>query len=214
MKAKTLFFISCLLAISSPLLANSELDAKKIVTQGNAQGATACIACHGQNGEGNSAAGYPYLSGLPVKYIRRQLHAFRNGTRNNNVMQPIAKNLSDKQIDMLAAYYTKLTNKKISTRKVTDVGQGTTGNLLANNGKWDVGLPACFKCHGEGGSGITPDFPPIVGQPYKYIKDQLVAFNSGKRKNDPVGLMQAVVKKLNQSEIEEVARYLSAKNSR
>jgi cytochrome c553 len=207
MKVKLFLIIFSLLALPGALLAKTKLDAEKIVNQGNAKGATACIACHGQKGEGNAAAGYPYLTGMSGIYLKSQLLAFKQGARQNSVMQPIAGHLTEAEIDALANYYAELPNKKISTH---DNKQYTQGKSLAIKGKWQSGMPACFKCHDENGQGIAPHFPPITGQPFQYIKNQLNAFRSGKRNNDPVGLMQAVADKLDQGEIEDLAHYLSA----
>lgn len=43
-----------------------------------------CIACHGQNGEGNEALGAPKLSGLNDWYIYNQLNKFRLGIRGTD----------------------------------------------------------------------------------------------------------------------------------
>jgi len=52
-------------------------DGKQISTQG-ANGAPACITCHGAQGEGNPAAGFPQLAGLGAKYLSEQLEAMAN----------------------------------------------------------------------------------------------------------------------------------------
>ncbi|MBL1417083.1 MAG: c-type cytochrome, partial [Moritella sp.] len=41
------------------------------------QSYTACVACHGVNGEGNKAIGAPVLAGQESDYLNRQLHYFR-----------------------------------------------------------------------------------------------------------------------------------------
>ncbi|HJW54696.1 MAG TPA: c-type cytochrome [Burkholderiaceae bacterium] len=43
-----------------------------IAAKGSA-GAAACVSCHGVNGEGNAAAGFPRLAGLNATYIVSQL---------------------------------------------------------------------------------------------------------------------------------------------
>jgi cytochrome c553 len=68
----------------------------------------ACIACHGAKGEGNAAAGFPRLAGLPAAYIAAQLHSFAQGARVNSLMSPMAKALNDDQVAELAAYYSSL----------------------------------------------------------------------------------------------------------
>jgi len=204
-----------LLALSaSPWLFAASPDGKTIAMQGNGKGATACIACHGQHGEGNADAGYPYLAGLPVDYIRNQLTAFGSGSRKNAVMQPIAGSLSQQDIAAVADYFSGLTNDRLEGSTATPSDVSGKGAVLAQNGKWAAGVPACFRCHGADGRGVAPHFPPIVGQPEAYLRNQLVAWQTGARSNDPIGLMQSVVKSLSKDEIDAVARYLAAQSEK
>ena len=203
--------LSWLIVVFSSSLFAATPDAKSITLQGNNKGAIACIACHGQQGEGNASAGYPYLAGLPADYIVNQLQAFSNGKRVNAIMQPIAGGLSAEEITALADYYAAMANSKLSTPLTA---KSSVAEKLVNNGKWQSGMPACFKCHGENGTGVAPHFPPIIGQPYNYLRAQLNDWKTGKRKNDPLGLMQSVDKALDQPEIDALAKYLSDQNAK
>ena len=67
----------------------------------------ACIACHGPNGNGMSAAGFPALGGQHADYTKAQLLAFRDGLRNNdanNVMRDVVRKMSDEQIETISKY--------------------------------------------------------------------------------------------------------------
>ena len=69
-----------------------------------------CAACHG--GEGISPTGaWPNLAGQKEEYLAAQIIAFRDGTRKNGQMSPMAANLSDEDIANLAAYYASITCK-------------------------------------------------------------------------------------------------------
>ncbi|MDE2090632.1 MAG: cytochrome c [Gammaproteobacteria bacterium] len=68
---------------------------------------TTCIACHGANGI-SIATIYPNLAGQKADYLVAQLKAFRDGTRPNPIMGPMAKGLTDADIDNLAAYISTL----------------------------------------------------------------------------------------------------------
>ena len=68
---------------------------------------TTCIACHGQNGI-SVAPIYPNLAGQKDEYLIIQLKAFRDGTRVNPIMNPMAKGLSDIDIANLALYLSAL----------------------------------------------------------------------------------------------------------
>jgi cytochrome c553 len=62
---------------------------------------SACIACHGPAGEGNSPASFPLLQGQHADYLIKALTDFKKGVRSNtadNMMHMIARKMSDKEI--------------------------------------------------------------------------------------------------------------------
>ena len=66
-----------------------------------------CTACHGPQGIA-VIPGYPHLAGQNAQYLELQLKAFRDETRKNMLMTPMAKGLSDTDIANLSAYYASL----------------------------------------------------------------------------------------------------------
>ncbi len=66
-----------------------------------------CVACHGPGGI-SVAPIYPNLAGQKAPYLVEQLKAYRDGTRVNAIMAPMAQGLSDTQIVNLAAYLSAL----------------------------------------------------------------------------------------------------------
>ena len=72
--------------------------------------AASCAACHGV--AGISAAGmFPNLAGQHAEYLESSIKAYRDGGRENAMMTPMAKGLSDEAIADLAAYYASLKAK-------------------------------------------------------------------------------------------------------
>lgn len=69
--------------------------------------AAVCVGCHGANGISTNPL-WPNLAGQKAPYIVKQLKAFRAGTRQDPLMGPIAKNLSDQDMEDLAAYFSGL----------------------------------------------------------------------------------------------------------
>jgi cytochrome c553 len=62
---------------------------------------TACMACHD-----NAALPIePYLHAQKAPYLIEQLRAFRAGKRKNAVMAPMAKSLSDQDIEAIAQHF-------------------------------------------------------------------------------------------------------------
>jgi cytochrome c553 len=68
------------------------------------QKAASCTPCHGALGL-STLPNAPNLAGQPEIYVVEQLRAYRSGRRSNEVMGVIAKPLSDREIDDLAAWY-------------------------------------------------------------------------------------------------------------
>ena len=63
-----------------------------------------CVACHGANGIGVSPT-WPTLAGQHESYLLHSLKQYRDGVRSNAVMMPMAANLTDRDIKIIAAYY-------------------------------------------------------------------------------------------------------------
>lgn len=63
-----------------------------------------CVACHGLQGEALAPI-YPKLSGQWEKYLRLQLFAYRDGKRENAIMNGMAASLTDDEIRALAEHY-------------------------------------------------------------------------------------------------------------
>lgn len=63
-----------------------------------------CVACHGEDGVGRDPS-WPNLAGQKAAYLASQLAAFRDGTRRNDMMTPLVAELTDADIDALAAWY-------------------------------------------------------------------------------------------------------------
>jgi cytochrome c553 len=64
----------------------------------------ACMACHGPDGNSPSAE-FPRLAGQHSDYLVRALNDYRSGARKNPIMAPMASNLTPRDIEDLAAYF-------------------------------------------------------------------------------------------------------------
>jgi cytochrome c553 len=86
--------------LTTPLLAYAQTEppAKEVT----------CRACHGKDGAAPIVPNYPKLNGQNKAYIVSALKAYRNGQRKGGlagVMAAQATQLSDADIEALAAYY-------------------------------------------------------------------------------------------------------------
>ncbi|MFO0254145.1 MAG: c-type cytochrome [Betaproteobacteria bacterium] len=65
-----------------------------------------CAACHGA--DGNSANGeFPRLAGQHYDYLLRTLQEYKSGERKNAIMNGIAASLSTRDMQDLAAFYSR-----------------------------------------------------------------------------------------------------------
>ncbi|MCJ2083300.1 c-type cytochrome [Methylobacterium sp. J-090] len=66
--------------------------------------ATACQTCHGMDGLSKLPEA-PNLAGQVEPYLVKVLTEYRDGRRTNEIMNVVAKGLSDAEIANLAAFY-------------------------------------------------------------------------------------------------------------
>lgn len=92
--------ISCVLLGASGSVLAGDAEAGKAK-------AASCAGCHGAAGISSNPM-WPNLAGQQAGYLAKQMKAFRDGTRNDPMMSPMAKPLTDADIDNIAAYYSGL----------------------------------------------------------------------------------------------------------
>jgi len=66
-----------------------------------------CFSCHGADGHAILPT-YPNLAGQNKDYLVQTLREFRDGTRPNPIMGPMAKPLSNSDIDQIAMYFANI----------------------------------------------------------------------------------------------------------
>jgi len=202
----TAIFLSLLASPVALAATDADLGAT-IAAQGTPRGVAPCMTCHGPDGAGMAPAGYPRIAGLNADYMTKQLKGFQSGKRNNPVMMPMAKNLTDEEIAAVSAHYAAM---PIPVTAAAGEAAETATNLVQWGDWTGRGLPACAQCHAPGGNGVGSYFPGISAQHASYIKSQLAGWKAGTRANDPLGLMKAVADKLTDAEIDALSAYYAA----
>jgi len=91
--------IAAYLASDTPLKSKAQPVANVPKTAQNV-----CAACHGVDGVAALPA-YPNLAGQQADYIEQALRAYKNGSRQNVVMNGMAATISEEEIPMIARYY-------------------------------------------------------------------------------------------------------------
>ena len=87
------------LAFSLPAFGKGDADT------GKAKAAQVCAACHGAEGNKPVDPTQPILAGQYYDYLVRALTDYKTGRRNNPIMKGFAAQLSKKDIEDLAAWF-------------------------------------------------------------------------------------------------------------
>jgi cytochrome c553 len=156
-----------------------------------------CTMCHGARGM--SPAGSPHLAGQPAAATYKQLRDFKSGHRPSAIMRPLMDELSDADMRDLAAYYAYLPRERLSEPVTQDTPR------LVRNGAPMRNIGACASCHTL--EVHKPAAPWLNGLPETYLRQQLLAFRDGSRRNDINAQMRNAARNLTDEEVAQLARY-------
>ena len=87
------------------LLAAMSAHASGDPAKGKEKAAQVCAACHGADGTKPSAPDQPVLAGQYYDYLVRALSDYKNGRRNNAIMKTFAGQLSQEEMEDVAAWF-------------------------------------------------------------------------------------------------------------
>jgi cytochrome c553 len=167
--------------------------------------AAPCVACHGVNGNSVNPE-WPNLAGQHESYIKRQLAAFKSDARQNPLMTPMAKPLSDEDMADLGAFFS---SQSLTGNLEADPSKVSLGEKLYRGGDAQRGIPACAACHGASGNGNpAAGYAAIRGQHATYAAAQLKAYRSGTRQTDPNQMMRNAAANMSDEQIAAVAAYI------
>ena len=163
-----------------------------------------CTMCHGA--QGTSASDAPNLAGQYPEVVIKQLRDYRAGKRSSPIMQALAKNLSDRDIDDLAAYYAYLPKARTAPTTYDE-----SLPALVRVGAPMRNIAPCISCHG--GVDQKLGAPWIEGMPKDYLVAQLHAFRAGERRNDSEAQMRNMARAMTDAEIDAVSTFYARKAS-
>ena len=211
-----------LVAAAAVYVAQAQTAAGPRPPRGGEIAKAVCAACHGA--AGNSSDGkVSKLAAQHATYLRRQLEAFKTGSRGSDIMSGVVAGLSDADMANAAAFYSRqaLRPDAVENPRLAAVGERI---FLAGGG---AGIsPPCAMCHGARGQrrmpmmgmmggrpmmgmmGMMADAPRLNGQHAAYIVDQLNRFASGERQAMMMGRIAAT---LTETDKAAVAEYLSSR---
>lgn len=192
--AATVVFAACNLAHAAT---GDPAKAQPIVKQ-------VCANCHGIDGN-STVPTFPKLAGQHAAYVFKQLMDFKDHKRVNPIMAGMVATLSKDDMENLAAYFSE---QKPAPGVAHDPELAKLGQTIYRAGIASKHVPACAGCHSPDGAGIPNEFPRIGGQHSVYIVEQLKAFRSGQRANDPNAMMRTIASRLSDKEIDALADYI------
>ena len=118
-----------------PMLAGAPMALAADLDAGRDRVATVCAACHGANGI-SVAGNIPNLAGQKPAYLTAQLRAFRAGERTNPLMNAIAGQLGDEDVENVSAFLASLPGATTSAAR---------SELLPGVARTRVSFPAGYE---------------------------------------------------------------------
>ena len=163
--------------------------------------AQACVACHTIGGP-PAAADIPSIAGQPALYTTIQLIAYRDKSRKNPIMEPLAATLTDDDIQALAAWFEAQKPAAAgAAAKAADPAKIAAGKALAKQGH-------CASCHVADYSG-REQIPRLAGQQPAYLIRAMKDYREGIRPGLD-GMMTQVMRGFSDADIESLAVFLAA----
>ncbi len=195
-------FLAIFLSLGMVMSAAAQID----LQAGKEKAETVCAACHGKDGNSLTPI-WPKLAGQHAGYLLSQMKAFKEGTlRYDPSMSGMMASLSQQDMKNLAAYF----NAQERTIGEAAPKLVKKGEALYRGGSQDKHISACIACHGPKGLGNEQaGFPALSGQQAGYVVEQLGRYSSKVRKTDINNIMRDIASRMDQSDMEAVASYVS-----
>jgi cytochrome c553 len=134
-----------------------------------------CATCHGEAGIPQEKD-TPIISGQSYYYLYVQLKDYKAGRRTNEIMNPIAAEMSKEEMQALAKHFSELPWPKIPYE--------ASGEEIARAERAEV-AGACTECHLGSYTGNNSDTPRVAGQQQPYLQRTMLEFKNKVRLNAP-----------------------------
>ncbi len=158
-----------------------------------------CLACHGENGQSETPQ-VPSLGGEPASYLLIQLYLFREGMRKVEIMNEMAKGLSDDDLRVFSDAVAKLAPPRPATGDVQDPTRMEQGKALVTKNR-------CNFCHAANLAG-QDQVPRLAAQREDYLLKALREYKSGARVGYDATMLE-VIRPLGDPDFVTLAYYLA-----
>lgn len=159
--------------------------------------AALCVTCHGEQGNSRDAA-IPVLAGQPMLYSFLRLRQLQ-GQIDHPVMSPIARALTDADIESLSTYFSTL--KPLPRLAAFDSERAARGQAIASR----LGCAQCHRTDYLGGD----QMPRLAGQQVRYLVEQMGLIRQNKRSDDN-GNMVDTLNRISPDQVEDLAHFLAS----
>ncbi|WP_237058982.1 c-type cytochrome [Loktanella sp. M215] len=138
-----------------------------------------CIACHGEEAE--AEADVPALGGIDAYYALLQLVAFREGQRENEIMNGMVADFSDNDLRAASEWIGSLP-PQAAPEDTPDQARMDAGAALAEEHR-------CNTCHGADYLG-GHQMPPLRNQREQYVLKALGDYKAERRIGDRAAMVE------------------------
>jgi cytochrome c553 len=157
-----------------------------------------CLACHGEKGISETSE-VPSLAGMPADFTLIQLFLFRQGTRKIEIMNDLAKDMTDDDLRKFSEYFSKLAPPKASGDAPNPDIAARAQVVIAGN--------HCASCHNPDFSG-REQMPRLAAQREDYLLKALRDYKTAQRPGYDA-TMDEVIRPITDQDIGDLAHYLS-----
>jgi cytochrome c553 len=157
-----------------------------------------CLACHGEKGVSETSE-VPSLAGMPADFTLIQLFLFRQGTRKIEIMNDLAKDMTDDDLRKFSDYFAKLPPPKASDEAPDPAIAARAQAVIAKN--------HCGSCHNPDFSG-REQMPRLVAQREDYLLKAMRDYKAAKRPGYDA-TMDEVIRPVTDADIVDLSHYLA-----
>ena len=157
-----------------------------------------CLACHGEKGVSETSE-VPSLAGQPADFTLIQLFLFRQGTRKIEIMNDLAKDMTDDDLRKFSEYFAKLAPPKATGEAPDPQIAARAAAVIAKN--------HCGSCHNPDFSGRA-QMPRLAAQREDYLLKSLRDYKAAQRPGYDA-TMDEVIRPITDADIVDLSHYLA-----
>lgn len=193
-----------------PFLCVMTLVSKSYAADGKAL-YQSCVACHGEDGQGNPSLNAPSLAGQFDWYLTRQLNHFKQGVRGSNEQDKFGQQMQVFAMQLTTDADVNAVAKYIESMPSTKQNAQLSGDLMNGSRYYQAKCGACHGGKGEGNAAFNA--PKLAQQNIEYLQRQMAHFKDGVRgshANDKFGKQMAMMSKVvSEKELHDILFYIA-----